>query len=88
MVYFPSECECVVFQVKTTKELLEDIQSRGSKPPASPGSPDVMLIEDSEYTSLKFCSCKISFKCYALNAISLGSFKNEFCAFKVSAIKP
>lgn len=39
------------FQVKTTKELLEQIQSRGSKPasrpasPASPASPDVMLIE-------------------------------------------
>ncbi|XP_063897802.1 uncharacterized protein LOC110372627 isoform X2 [Helicoverpa armigera] len=41
-------------KVKTTKELLEQIQSRGSKPPASPASPrsprspaspDVMLIE-------------------------------------------
>ncbi|CAH1643857.1 unnamed protein product [Spodoptera littoralis] len=40
-----------LFQVKTTKELLEQIQSRGSKPaaspasPRSPASPDVMLIE-------------------------------------------
>lgn len=45
------------FQVKTTKELLEQIQSRGSSrpsrpasprsphSPASPASPDVMLIE-------------------------------------------
>lgn len=38
-------------KVKTTKELLEQIQSRGSKPatspgsPRSPASPDVMLIE-------------------------------------------
>ncbi|KAG7297084.1 hypothetical protein JYU34_020025 [Plutella xylostella] len=35
-------------KVKTTKELLEEIQSRGNKPigsPTSPGSPDVMLIE-------------------------------------------
>ncbi|XP_052745255.1 serine/arginine repetitive matrix protein 1 isoform X2 [Bicyclus anynana] len=38
-------------KVKTTKELLEQIQSRGKAPsrpasPASPSSPDVMLIED------------------------------------------
>ncbi|XP_045539643.1 translation initiation factor IF-2-like [Papilio machaon] len=46
-------------KVKTTKELLEQIQSRGSKPasrpaspssPASPASPDVMLIEPDSFT--------------------------------------
>ncbi|XP_068624674.1 uncharacterized protein [Battus philenor] len=43
-------------KVKTTKELLEQIQSRGSKPvsrpasPGSPASPDVLLIEPDSYT--------------------------------------
>ncbi|XP_013174656.1 PREDICTED: WAS/WASL-interacting protein family member 3-like [Papilio xuthus] len=43
-------------KVKTTKELLEQIQSRGTRPasrpvsPASPASPDVMLIEPDSYT--------------------------------------